>query len=187
MTEYFDILDQKGKSTGKTKSRAEAHKACDWHRTVHVWIINSRQELLIQRRSPSLEAHPNLWDISVAGHISAGEDSMATVLKETKEELGIKLDPKNIEYLFTVKHQCILKDGAFISNHLNDVYLAHLDFDPNQLLLQKEEVAEVKFVNFMELQKMIGEKGADFVRHDDEYAKLFAILGKRSWQENKHV
>lgn len=184
MTEYFDILDQNGKLTGNIKSREETHRDGDWHRTVHVWIINSSQELLIQKRAATIKAHPNLWHVSVAGHIAAGEDATTTVLKETEEELGIKLNPKNIEYLFAIKHQCILNNGTYIGNHFNDVYIVHLDLDIKQLCLQKEEVAEVQFVHFKKLQKIMKNRKADFVPHDDEYAKLFKILDGRYRQKS---
>ena len=48
MEEYFDILDENGKKTGKTKLRKEVHKDGDWHKAVHVWIINDKNEILLQ-------------------------------------------------------------------------------------------------------------------------------------------
>ena len=53
--EYFDVLDENGNKTGKLKLRNEVHRDGDWHRGVHVWIINSFGELLLQRRSPNKE------------------------------------------------------------------------------------------------------------------------------------
>ena len=50
MEEYFDILDENGKKTGKTKLRKEVHKDGDWHKAVHVWIINDKNEILLQRK-----------------------------------------------------------------------------------------------------------------------------------------
>lgn len=42
MAEYLDVLDEKGNPTGERKEKAEMHRDGNWHRAVHVWIINSR-------------------------------------------------------------------------------------------------------------------------------------------------
>ena len=177
--ENFDIIDQNGRPTDKIKSREDAHRDGDWHRTVHVWIMNPKRKLLIQKRASGLMAHPGMWHISVAGHIVAGDDSITTAVKETAEELGINIEPQNLECLFTVKHQCVLNKGSYISNHLNDVYLVQLDLDISKVRLQAEEVAEIKFVPFQELEQLINQKKIDMVEHDEEYEKLFQILHQR--------
>ncbi len=182
--ENFDIIDEHGNPTGKIKERSEAHRDGDWHKTVHVWIINSKHELLIQKRAAHLKAHPGMWHISVAGHIIAGDDSPSTVVKESAEELGITVNPANAEYLFTVSHRCVLNNGTYISNHINDVYLLPMNLDIAKLKLQKEEVAEVQFVPFKKLEKMIGSKQINFVDHPEEFEKLFKILDERYGQKN---
>jgi isopentenyldiphosphate isomerase len=74
--EYLDILDNNGNKTGETRSYDEVHEKGLIHRTVHVWILNSKKELLVQKRSKDRRAHPDYWDISAAGHISAGQTSL---------------------------------------------------------------------------------------------------------------
>jgi len=96
--EYIDVLDKNGNKTGAIKPKSEIHRDGDRHRGSYIWIINSRNELLIQKRSSSKENYPNLWDISVAGHVSAGEDSISSALRETEEELGLKLKKENFQY-----------------------------------------------------------------------------------------
>ena len=49
--EYLDILDEQGNKTGKTKLRSEVHHDGDWHKSVHIWILNSKGDVLLQRRS----------------------------------------------------------------------------------------------------------------------------------------
>lgn len=44
MEEYFDALDENGNLTGVKKLRKEVHRDGDWHRTVHIWIINNDNE-----------------------------------------------------------------------------------------------------------------------------------------------
>ena len=85
MEEYLDILDENGNLTGEKASISESHKKGYWHRTVHVWIVNSKKEILFQKRSPNIISHPNLWWLSAGGHMVAGDGSIETARKETKE------------------------------------------------------------------------------------------------------
>ena len=71
--EYIDIFDENNNPTGQIKEKGKAHEEGDFHRTAHVWIINDKNELLLQKRSANKKSHPNCWDISGAGHIKAGE------------------------------------------------------------------------------------------------------------------
>ena len=83
--ELLDVFDSNGELLGKSKPRAQVHKTGDWHKTVHVWIISSQGELLLQKRSESKESHPGLWDISCAGHIKSGQTSTDAAIKEARE------------------------------------------------------------------------------------------------------
>lgn len=85
--------------TGEVKERSRVHTDGDWHRSVQVWIIQrsdtSSQKsgkedvtVLLQRRSPYKDTHPNLLDVSCAGHVNAGDDAIDTAMRELHEELG---------------------------------------------------------------------------------------------------
>ena len=43
-----------------------------------------------------------MWDASVGGHFSAGESSLETAIKESREELGIDCDDKSLKFICTV-------------------------------------------------------------------------------------
>ncbi|MGD1003076.1 MAG: NUDIX domain-containing protein [Minisyncoccia bacterium] len=177
--EYLDVLDEDGNLTGKKKSKPDVHKDGDWHKTVHIWIVTPNGELLIQKRSPEMDSYPDLWDISTAGHISAGEDSMTSALREADEELGLKLKAENFHYLFTAIQQAVLQNGTYINNEYNDVYLVELDPTSLKLNLQKEEVSETRWMPYQELEKQLISNSLSFVPHPDEYDKLFPELHKR--------
>ena len=90
--EYIDIFDENNNPTGQIKEKGKAHEEGDFHRTAHVWIVNDKNELLLQKRSANKKSHPNCWDISGAGHIKAGESVIDGAIRELKEELGIQLE-----------------------------------------------------------------------------------------------
>ena len=77
--EYFDVLDELGNKTGEIKEREQVHKDGNWHRAVHIWIINDLCEILLQKRSLKKENHPNMWHVSCAGHIVFQNDNIETV------------------------------------------------------------------------------------------------------------
>src|SRR5574343_2048863 len=115
--EYLDIYDENGKSLGQKVSRKEAHEKGFWHRAVHIWVVNSKGELLLQRRSPLKHNHPNMWDISCAGHISAGDGDIISALREVEEEIGLKLKPENFLQIGEVKQSS--KREGYINNEIN--------------------------------------------------------------------
>ena len=175
-SEYLDILTEEGEKTGETKPKDDVHRDGDWHKSVHVWVLNSRGELLIQRRAAQKKSHPNQWDISAAGHVSAGDSPIDAAIREFHAELGILLSEKEINYLFEVRANAVLNNGTFFEREINDVYLVKKDLDTLKMRLQEEEVAEVKYIPWKELKKEIQEENPEFVRHPMEYEKLFALL-----------
>ena len=89
--EYIDIFDYNNNPTGEIKEKTQAHEDGNFHRTAHVWIMNDKKELLLQKRSATKKSHPNFWDISGAGHIRAGETVIEGAIRELKEELGVEV------------------------------------------------------------------------------------------------
>lgn len=174
--EYFDVLDEKGNQIGVTKPRTQVHKDGDWHRAVHIWLINSKDELLIQKRSQTKDSYPNMWDISIAGHLLAGQDEISAAIREIQEELGLSFTKKYFQHLFTYKSQKVLNGGTFINNEIDNVYLVHSDVNLSDLKLQEDEVSEIKLIPYKNLEKIIEKKDKTFVPHDEEYKRLFALL-----------
>lgn len=70
-------------------SRREIHMNGLMHRSVHLVIVNSRGQVLLQKRSVKKDSHPGFWDISVGGHVDAGEDYDTAAVRELREEMGV--------------------------------------------------------------------------------------------------
>ena len=100
--EYLDIFDENNKPLGIIKEKSKVHEDGDYHRTAHVWIINNKKELLIQKRSKDKKNNPNFWDISGAGHIKAGEDVINGAIRELKEELGVYAKEEDLKLIFII-------------------------------------------------------------------------------------
>ena len=85
--ELIDIVRPDGMPAGVVKPREQVHRDGEWHRTVHVWVINGAGELLLQKRADEKASYPGMWDVSCAGHIRAGDTSLKTAVTELAEEL----------------------------------------------------------------------------------------------------
>ena len=175
MDEYLEILTELGESTGKKKCRTEIHKTGEWHRTVHIWIINDKNELLLQKRHSKKEGSPGKWDISCGGHCSDGETSLQGAIRELDEELGLNIPLDKIEQLFTIKYTSQLG----LNNEFVDVYLIECNYEISTLKFQEDEIEELTSINYKELQRLYYEPEFNIARKDNEYEKLFDMLNKR--------
>jgi isopentenyl-diphosphate Delta-isomerase len=177
--ELLDIVDVQGNPLNLVKPRYLVHRDGDWHKTVHVWIKNHTGELLLQKRSSEKESFPNLWDISSAGHIQAGQTSVSAAIQEVREELSIVLEKKELDYLFTIR-ACFKKIGGdFLDNEISDVYIVTKNVLPQDLHLQKEEISEVQWIAVDDLKKALLSEPQKFVPHEEEYKKLFSSIATR--------
>jgi isopentenyldiphosphate isomerase len=122
------------------------------------------------------ESHPNLWDISSAGHMSAGESAEESAARELKEELGISFDPSELNYLFTLASSDTKQNEKYINNEFNLVYLIRKDLDINSLTLQKEEVSEVAWMPLEKLADLAKHGDPAFVEHPEEYKRLYEFI-----------
>lgn len=186
--EHFDILTKTGRKTGITKPRGDVHKDGDYHGAVHVWIFSeSTQELLLQRRADCKDSFPGLWDISSAGHISAGDSSLITARRELHEELGVILPKDAFELIFIYLQECVTNGGKFINNEFDDVYLVTTlaPIPLEAFTLQESEVSAVKYISSDEYKRALATEDPEYVHYDinGKYGQLFDIIAQR-YKEN---
>ena len=173
--EYIDIFDENNNPTGKVKEKQQAHEDGNFHRTAHVWIINDKNELLLQKRSASKKTHPNCWDISGAGHIKAGESVVDGAIRELKEELGVEVEEKDLQYIATIKSTKNPKNMEF-----QYVYLLNCNKEIEEYIFEDNEVSEVKYIFYKDLEKMVEEKIEGLLIHEEEYKYLFKYITNKS-------
>lgn len=172
--EYLDVLNDHGVPTGEKKSRPAIHRDGDLHRAVHVWIVNDRNEVLIQKRSAVIDVFRDLWDISLAGHVQSGEESGTAVRRELHEELDITVAEGDLKPVGTVVSR--LMDGEGIDNQLCDLFLLRRTVDPKHVKKQEQEVAEVALVLLDDLKRLVRESPERFVPRTEEFERMFALL-----------
>ena len=91
-----DVLDERGEKTGEVAWKSEAHRAGLRHRCFHCWILDPRgPHLFVQLRSAGKDTWPDLLDVTAAGHLRAGEETLDG-LREVEEELGLSARPEEL-------------------------------------------------------------------------------------------
>jgi isopentenyldiphosphate isomerase len=176
MEEQIDILDEKGEKTGEVRDKKDVHHFGLIHRHAHVYFLNPKGEILLQKRTKNKKAYPGLWDASASGHVSSGQSSVEGMQRETMEELGQYLPPSAFKYLFTDRENMILNNGTHIENAFNDIYLVYSDIPSEKFTLPLDEVEEVKWISKEEFKKWVQGKGEPVTPHYEEYKKLLEYL-----------
>ena len=174
--EMIDILNSDGTPAGFSRGRTEVHAKGLWHRTIHVWVFDSKGRILFQLRSHLKENNPNLLDTSCAGHISAGDISRNAAIRELREELGVSKKTEDLEYLFEAIHDNILNNGTYIDREYYDTYKIVLtDDEARHLVPQPGEVDDFVWLTRDEFLSMHARSPEKFVEHPKDYGWIQSI------------
>jgi len=178
MDELIDILTSDGKPTGKTALKSEAHKNGWFHATVHIWLYTADKKILLQQRAFTKKVFPGLWDISVAGHIAAGEDILTAAKREVFEELGLPITEEELFKIGIRIHHVEHKNGI-IDNEHHHVFIAELKSSVEKLILQKDEVEGVKLFDLEVLTSTKNLENVLLPRFHDYYCMVYDKIESR--------
>lgn len=155
--EYFDILNRDGSKSGNVATKGEQLSCGQYYMGAHAYIHNYKGEFILQKRSKTKEFLPSGWDIHM-GHVMAGETSEEAIIREVFEEIGM-----NVEKVTFIKRIVWEK-----YNHIIDIYVIVEDINLSELILQKSEVEDVKYISRDDMIKLIGKM--DY--RPEEYRKV---------------
>jgi len=145
MDELIDVLDTHGIPTGESILKSQAHLEGIFHATVDIWFYTKTGKVLIQQRGKSKKTFPLLWDISVAGHVGAGETIDNGAIREIKEEIGLTVTKNDLQRIGVFK--AIRKHSeTLIDCEFHHTYLAELKIPLHQLEKQKSEVNALNLI-----------------------------------------
>lgn len=160
LEEFIDIVTKEGNPTGKSAPKSEIHSKGLYHNTAHIWLYTKAGEILLSQRAASKTICPLLWDVSVAGHIDAGESLLTAAIREVQEEIGLKIQEQDLEKIGVF--ECFQTyDNGIIDNEFHNTFISELKVDLSQLKLQTDEVEAIKLVTLKEFKNLIIHIGAD--------------------------
>lgn len=146
--ELLDLVNEKDEVIG-TVWKSEAHKdPTKIHREVALIIFDTKGGALLQQRSMNKEVEPGQWKITAAGHVGSGEDPKRAIVRETYEELGIKVNPVFFGKRFVSYRD---KESRFFWT-----YYAIISRAP-KLKLDLIEVMDARWVNIKDIKKFAKE------------------------------
>ena len=180
--ERIDIWDESGRPTGKTALKSEAHAKGWWHPTVHIWCYQAGGKVLIEQRSQEKELFPGLWDVSVAGHVEAGEAPEEAALRELREEIGLKASKAELQDIGTFPEQHHHPDGQ-IDREFHHCFLLKLSHPLPVLYPNAGEVMGLKWISLLQFAEETWglAKASLYVPHESRYyARIIRELKSRS-------
>lgn len=178
MEELIDVLDENGVKTGEILPRSEIHKRGLWHRIIVIAIVNEKNQILMQQRSFKKVKNAGLWDISVAGHITTGQDSLEAAKREINEEvsinIGYSVDIKDFRYMFSYREEERVNENYMDRQFYDFFILRKNDLKIEEIQVQESEVEQVKFVEMSELSSMVERE--EVVERTPVYQELMNYL-----------
>lgn len=172
MEEIWDVYDENKRKTGETMKRVPyVYTPGKYNLIVTATILNSKNEILISKRAEN-KKFGLMWELP-GGAVRAGETSLEGILREVKEEIGVKFTKKEAIFLKELKRE---KD-------FKDIWLFKRDVKDEEIKFADGEVIDTKWVSIEEFLKMFEEKqivpGVNFVLED--YNKALQLQKREAY------
>lgn len=142
MSEYFWVVDEEDHVIGK-ETREKCHNNQLIHRSVYIFLNNSKRQIFIQKRSMMKDLYPGYYTGSASGHVNFGETYDQAAFRELEEELGIKAHLRRIG-----KFKCFSE----IEKEISTVYLCNYDGD---ITINEDEISQGLFLSLKQIDEDI--------------------------------
>ena len=143
MVEYWDLYDANRNFLGRTIKRGEPFGENEFYVCCEVWIVNSKNQMLVTQRHPDKKAGGQ-WEFT-GGGVLAGETTKSAAVREVKEELGVSVDKAELSLLETYAHK----------NYFMDIYVLRKDLSEDEIVLDENEVVDWKWASADEIEQLI--------------------------------
>ncbi|MCD6537910.1 NUDIX domain-containing protein [Candidatus Bathyarchaeota archaeon] len=141
--EYFYVVDEDDNVIGAA-SREECHSNAKLiHRSVYIFLVNSRGEILIQRRSVNKDLYPGFYTASATGHVNYGEGYDIATKRELKEELGVDAPLRRL---------CKVKSFSDVEREISMIYVCRYD---GPIRFDRNEIDEVVFMSIDDIERSL--------------------------------
>ncbi len=156
--EYVDVFDKNGNYTGQVMERKKVQNLQLPHFEVVIFLVNSKREILLQKRSPQKKYYPNKW-APCAGGVKSGETREEAAIRELKEELGVKFSFNDLK---------ILEDKDTFTR----IYYVMCKKEETEFKLQKEEVSCIKWFLIDDIITRIQKKDGSIILKEEKIPVL---------------
>lgn len=139
-----------------------AHEQALLHRAFSVFVLNDKNEVMLQQRASHKYHSPLLWTNTCCSHQRAGESNIQAGKRRLDEEMGFKTELKEL-FHFIYKAPF---DNGLTEHELDHVMIGYSNKEPN---INKEEVESWKWMKIEDIKN-------DMQVHPEIYTVWFKII-----------
>jgi len=170
--QVYELSGRQVSGTGTSHEQAFAQGIP--HGAAHVWIWKEEAGqiyLLFQKCASKVSYKAGLLDISAAGHVDIGENEIEAAIRETDEELGVKLDVKDLYYAGIEHYQ--YRTAESHKDEFSFVYTVKFA-EHMQFTLPDGEVDGVEWIKAGKTDDILsrGDFSEKFVQHTAHYFNI---------------
>lgn len=148
------LVDEKNNEIGVAE-KMDAHRKGVLHRAISVFILNSNNELLLQRRAVSKYHSGGLWTNTCCSHPRPGETALEAANRRLIEEMGMSCELKEI-YQFQYRAEL---DNELTEHELDHVFVGYSDDSP---ILNPEEADAYRYERLEKITAHIEDAPTDY-------------------------
>jgi isopentenyl-diphosphate Delta-isomerase len=152
--DLVELVDGTGAAVGQCTVE-EAHRPPGrLHRAFSVLLVDGTDHILLQRRAAAKTRFPLRWANACCGHPAPGVPVADAAVRRLDEELGVV--GVAVAELGVYAYRAADPATGRVEHEYDHVLLGHVDADV-AMLPDPSEVAEVRWVNRMELERDLAE------------------------------
>ncbi|MBQ4914421.1 isopentenyl-diphosphate Delta-isomerase [Maribacter sp. MMG018] len=161
------LVNEKDEQIG-TMPKMEAHEKAVLHRAFSVFVLNDKNEIMLQQRAAHKYHSPLLWTNTCCSHQRVGETNIVAGKRRLQEEMGFKTDLKE---LFSFIYKAPF-DNGLTEHELDHVMLGYYNNEP---VINTDEVEDWKWMTPVDVKN-------DIEKNPDEYTAWFKIIFEKFYQ-----
>ena len=151
--------------------KMEAHEKALLHRAFSVFILNDKNEIMLQKRAAHKYHSPSLWTNTCCSHQRDGEDSIQAGERRLKEEMGFSVPLKE---LFSFIYKAPF-DNGLTEHELDHVLIGHYNDPPE---INPDEVSDYCYKSLEAIKEDIAIK-------PESYTVWFKIIFEKFYEHLK--
>ena len=170
--EYVILVNEKDQEIG-LMPKLEAHQKAVLHRAFSVFIFNSENELMLQKRASNKYHSPNLWTNTCCSHQRSGESNIQAGTRRLYEEMGFTTTLNEItSFIYKAPF-----DNGLTEHELDHIMVGYYNDDP---VINSDEVEDWKWMKIEDVKN-------DISLNPDLYTAWFKIIFKNFYNHLNNI
>lgn len=159
--EQVILVNEKDEPIG-SMNKLEAHEKALLHRAFSVFILNDKNEVMLQQRAHHKYHSPMLWTNTCCSHQRAGETNIEAGKRRLFEEMGFETELKE---LFNFIYKAPF-DNGLTEHELDHVMIGYYNDEP---VINRDEVESWKWMKIEDIKN-------DMIVNPEIYTVWFKII-----------